>query len=399
MQVCYVKIYFKFGCGLDLFRVSLTSSIRELKALTVLGPSFFATCKGEQQAKMDQDALVLGIDLGTTSVKVAVVQPHTRQCVHRAMADTNAVMQNPKIQHSKEQDVTMIMASLDSLVAAVPAQHKEKVRLVSVCGQMHGAVVWGNGSPDATATTSRQSNGAAASPGGAAAAVATTEADGTTAEGRNSPEIEQAVEGSPANGKEASSDSSVEDTPSPMPKSPNSPVLDSPGHVPIALSTPVSFLPESGVIPGNSATAKSNTSEAEPTAPTASTALSSSGDTSTPAAATSSMLAASPLFNNMPRVISTLVTWEDGRCDTAFLQSLPTPTTGRLSTGFGCATLAWMERHTGGKGLRHMAAAGTIMDLLVASMTGQCDDPIMSDQCAASWGYFDWERNAWEMEM
>ena len=44
--------------------------------------------------------------------------------------------------------------------------------------------------------------------------------------------------------------------------------------------------------------------------------------------------------------VSSLYTWQDGRCDPGFLSSLPRPRSHLgLSTGYGCATMFWLLRH------------------------------------------------------
>ena len=44
--------------------------------------------------------------------------------------------------------------------------------------------------------------------------------------------------------------------------------------------------------------------------------------------------------------ISSLYTWQDGRCDPDFLTSLPLPCSHLgLSTGYGCATIFWLLKY------------------------------------------------------
>lgn len=47
-----------------------------------------------------------------------------------------------------------------------------------------------------------------------------------------------------------------------------------------------------------------------------------------------------------PRAVSPLVTWQDGRCNTGFLASLPKPASHlSVATGFGCATIFWLLKN------------------------------------------------------
>lgn len=105
---------------------------------------------------------------------------------------------------------------------------------------------------------------------------------------------------------------------------------------------------------------------------------------------------AAPAFK--PRAVSNLVTWQDGRCNSGFLASLPHPESHlSVATGFGCATIFWLLKNSP-EFLKSYDAAGTIHDYVVAML---CDlpRPLMSDQNAASWGYFNTQRQSWNMEI
>ncbi|XP_071503527.1 sedoheptulokinase-like [Diadema antillarum] len=96
--------------------------------------------------------------------------------------------------------------------------------------------------------------------------------------------------------------------------------------------------------------------------------------------------------------VSHLFTWQDGRCSTEFLASLPPPDSHlKLSTGHGCATLFWLQRHRP-EVLREFNCAGTVMDLFVTLL---CDlnSPVMSVQNAASWGYFSCTKGSWNTDI
>ena len=96
--------------------------------------------------------------------------------------------------------------------------------------------------------------------------------------------------------------------------------------------------------------------------------------------------------------VSRLTTWQDGRCTTEFLKSLPRPNSHLgISTGFGCATLFWLTRHEPGY-LELYDCAGTVQDYIVA-MICNLDRPVMSSQNAASWGYFNAVENNWNVQV
>ncbi|KAM9035949.1 sedoheptulokinase [Sarcophilus harrisii] len=95
-----------------------------------------------------------------------------------------------------------------------------------------------------------------------------------------------------------------------------------------------------------------------------------------------------------PRHVSHLVTWQDGRCSSGFLASLPPPESHlSVATGFGCATIYWLSRHSP-EFLVPFCAAGTVQDYVVAMLCG-LQRPLMSEHNAASWGYFNTERRSW----
>ncbi|XP_019515373.1 PREDICTED: sedoheptulokinase isoform X3 [Hipposideros armiger] len=105
---------------------------------------------------------------------------------------------------------------------------------------------------------------------------------------------------------------------------------------------------------------------------------------------------AAPVFQ--PRAVSHLVTWQDGRCSRAFLASLPQPESHlSMATGFGCATIFWLLKNSP-EFLKSYDAAGTIHDYVVAMLCG-LPRPLMSDQNAASWGYFNTQSQTWNMEI
>ena len=93
------------------------------------------------------------------------------------------------------------------------------------------------------------------------------------------------------------------------------------------------------------------------------------------------------------RSCSNLITWQDSRCSEEFLATLPQTST-RVCTGYGCATLYWLLRHQPDE-LLSFTHAGTIMDLIVWVVCGSVD-VVMSDQNAASWGYYNRVSGTWE---
>ncbi|XP_072382089.1 sedoheptulokinase-like [Diabrotica undecimpunctata] len=96
--------------------------------------------------------------------------------------------------------------------------------------------------------------------------------------------------------------------------------------------------------------------------------------------------------------VSALYTWQDNRCDPAFLATLPVPESHlNISTGFGVATMFWMYKNKPEK-LTKYNCSGTIADFAVA-MLCNLDKPVISYQNAASWGYFNCRTSEWNTEL
>lgn len=96
--------------------------------------------------------------------------------------------------------------------------------------------------------------------------------------------------------------------------------------------------------------------------------------------------------------ISALYTWQDVRCKPEFLDSLPKPDSHlKCYSGYGCATLLWMLKHKPEK-LYNFNCSATVQDFVVA-MLCDLDAPVTSDQNAASWGYFNTEKQEWNVDI
>ena len=93
--------------------------------------------------------------------------------------------------------------------------------------------------------------------------------------------------------------------------------------------------------------------------------------------------------------VSPLITWEDKRCSSEFLNSLPKSKL-PVASGFGCATLFWLQAHLP-QIIDKYDCAGTIMDLVVSYLC-RSSQVYISTQNACSWGFYDSESNEWEIE-
>ncbi|XP_045774896.1 sedoheptulokinase-like [Maniola jurtina] len=96
--------------------------------------------------------------------------------------------------------------------------------------------------------------------------------------------------------------------------------------------------------------------------------------------------------------MSALYTWQDTRCKPEFLDTLPKPDSHlQCYSGYGCATLLWMLKHKPEK-LKSFTCSATVQDFVV-TMLCDLECPFTSDQNAASWGYFNTEKNEWNMDI
>ncbi|NXG35819.1 SHPK Sedoheptulokinase, partial [Dromaius novaehollandiae] len=88
---------------------------------------------------------VLGIDLGTTSVKAALVvggergQVVAESCSRETQAQAGSPGAGPQ---GMEQDVRKIIRALNECLAALPQQQLQRVSHIGISGQMHGIVFW-----------------------------------------------------------------------------------------------------------------------------------------------------------------------------------------------------------------------------------------------------------------
>ncbi|XP_017570350.2 sedoheptulokinase [Pygocentrus nattereri] len=202
---------------------------------------------------------VLGMDLGTTSIKVVLLDSQSKTVTDSRAFPASSDVSNEDAEHAKEQDPARIVSALDQCMAALPKEKLNKVICIGVSGQMHGVVFW------KSRTGCKWSSGDA-------------------------------------------------------------------GHT---------FIPQD---------------------------------------------------------VSRLITWQDGRCSSDFLSSLPKPESHlSVATGFGCASIFWYTKHRPAL-LSEFSVAGTIQDYVVSMLCGS-EDCVMTGQNAASWGYFNTTNNQWNMEI
>ena len=83
----------------------------------------------------DMANFVLGLDLGTTSVKACLIDSQTRKVVAKQSKDTQAG-------EGAEQDVSKIISAVHNCLGRIPRDLLKNVTKIGVCGQMHGVLLW-----------------------------------------------------------------------------------------------------------------------------------------------------------------------------------------------------------------------------------------------------------------
>lgn len=103
----------------------------------------------------------------------------------------------------------------------------------------------------------------------------------------------------------------------------------------------------------------------------------------------------SSIIDNSIEINSNLITWEDQRCDESFLSSLPKSTSLPVATGYGLASLLWLNHKNM---INPFTLSGTIMDFIVWLLT-QTKRVQMTSHNAKSWGYFSDDDMSWEDDL
>lgn len=91
-------------------------------------------------------ALVAGIDIGTSSVKVVVFNRKTKETLATCCQNTDADIPNTQPGMSaSEQDPGRIISALQACLLQIPAEIRAQIGRIGVSGQMHGVVLWKSG--------------------------------------------------------------------------------------------------------------------------------------------------------------------------------------------------------------------------------------------------------------
>ncbi|CAG9817419.1 unnamed protein product [Phaedon cochleariae] len=87
---------------------------------------------------------ILGIDIGTTSVKVCIVNIKTDVVEAQHIKDTQSNIPSDTGHGGNKQDISKIISALNLCVSKLPKQLLQEVSKIGICGQMHGVMFWKN---------------------------------------------------------------------------------------------------------------------------------------------------------------------------------------------------------------------------------------------------------------
>ncbi|XP_057668448.1 sedoheptulokinase-like isoform X2 [Diorhabda carinulata] len=89
---------------------------------------------------------ILGIDIGTTSVKVCIVNKETHDVEAQNIKDTQSNIPSDTGPGGNKQDVSKIVYAINLCVSKLPKHLLQEVCEIGICGQMHGVLFWKNDS-------------------------------------------------------------------------------------------------------------------------------------------------------------------------------------------------------------------------------------------------------------
>lgn len=91
---------------------------------------------------MTSTGCCLGIDLGSTSVKISLIEKQSKSVIFSTSETTEADIRNGP--QKSEQDVFKIMQAVCTCLTRITDKNRSSVKCISVSGQMHGILLWNN---------------------------------------------------------------------------------------------------------------------------------------------------------------------------------------------------------------------------------------------------------------
>ena len=100
--------------------------------------------EGNEMSASCSNTFILGIDIGTTSIKASLLSHNTREVIESVRRETNANISDQNTSFV-EQDVRKILSVLQHALGQLSPQLLARVSRIGICGQMHGCVLWKRG--------------------------------------------------------------------------------------------------------------------------------------------------------------------------------------------------------------------------------------------------------------
>ena len=88
---------------------------------------------------------ILGIDLGTTTTKVALVDRETKEIVRTLSRESQSSVHSDQGPLGNEQDAQKILTALQFCLSGLPKEDLVRVKKIGIAGQMHGVILWKKG--------------------------------------------------------------------------------------------------------------------------------------------------------------------------------------------------------------------------------------------------------------
>lgn len=86
--------------------------------------------------------IILGIDIGTTTVKLVAIGATDEAIIGNWSCETKAIVTSDAGPLASEQDVSKVMCAVDSCMSEMPREILAGITKIGVSGQMHGLVMW-----------------------------------------------------------------------------------------------------------------------------------------------------------------------------------------------------------------------------------------------------------------
>ena len=106
-----------------------------------VSPNLSQAERSSRRRAIDMAGYTLGVDLGTTSVKVCLVNQADQSVSDLHVKESSAYTPSDA-DNGDQQNPSRIYSALYACLAKVPKSKMERVKRIAFSGQMHGVVYW-----------------------------------------------------------------------------------------------------------------------------------------------------------------------------------------------------------------------------------------------------------------